>query len=239
MQRAVSFGGDKDEASIQEECSLSSTAVAPEKVGEPVPSSDILTLLKSIAETAAVFGYIASVTGWSYLSSYFSFFGFRPMELDVSSSLASLFAVSVLYQSALPLALSVAIVILVSLFRNKLPRFGEIGMLLVLLAATLTLYKLGSHMGRTAAKEDIWEETSNRLPSVGFFATESQEGFPSCVSATNPHVDCRLLFHAKSVYYFFKPFASAIPNAPPPSNLEVFALPESKVRLVQYQRGVQ
>jgi hypothetical protein len=217
---------------------LAAPAVATEPPAEP----SLWAVLKAVGETAVLFGFFASITGWSYLSSYYSSFGFRPMEIDVSSSLVSLYALNVVYESPVTLTVTVVVVLLVSLLHLNLKHFRGVFLLVGLLLVSLGLYKLGSQLGKTTAHEDVWD-TSNRLPSIALYASETEESYPDCVSAKTPTLDCRLLFHGKGVYYFFKPFekpaGSAVVSDDRPMNLEVYALPESKVRFVQYQRGVQ
>lgn len=215
-------------------------SVVPSMSEQP---TDVWALLKAVTETAALFGFLLTVIGWSYLAAYYSFFTFQPMELDISSSVVFLFAVDALSRLLIPLIVIIAIILVLHLGRVKLPRLGGIGLLLILTLSTLGLHDLGSLLGRRSARLDIWN-TSSRLPSVGLYLRSSREGYPSCASATNPTIDCRLLLHNKGSYYLIKPFDSAAVEEPEAGtatikNLEVYAVPDSEVQLVQYERGVR
>ncbi len=221
---------------------VSSSFVPPAPFAETGQPADIWIILKTVAETAVLFGFFLSVIGWSYLGSYYAFFAFRPMELDISSPVVMVFAVSALSRSSLLLA-AVAIVILVlRFFRVNLPHIEGFGLLLVLIIATLASYELGSFFGRHTARQDIWN-TSSRLPSAGIFLRSARVGYPSCVSVTSPTIDCRLLLHIKGNYYLIKPFTQDVEGAETVveanRNLEVYAVPDSQVLLVQYERGVK
>jgi len=219
-----------------------SGAFSPAPHVEASQPSDFWMILKTVAETAALFGFFLSVIGWSYLASYYAFFAFRPMELDISSPVATLFAVSALSRFSLILGAVALVILVLRMFRVKIPRVGGIGLLLVLVLATLVSYELGSYLGRQTARQDIWN-TSSRLPSVGIYLRSASFGYPSCVSVTSPHIDCRLLLHTKGNYYLIKPFvrdANTPENAPETNrNLEVYAVPDSEVLLVQFERGVK
>src|SRR5215471_17119262 len=106
---------------------------APAPASAAAPQADFWALLKTVAETAALFGFFASLAGWSYLSAYYSAFGLRPTELEISSSISSLFAMNVAYRSALPLLLCVAVALLVSFLPGS--RFRALGILVCLIAA--------------------------------------------------------------------------------------------------------
>jgi hypothetical protein len=207
---------------------------------------DVWALLKAVAETAALFGFFLSVTGWSYLAAYYSFFAFRPMELDITAPVVALFAVSTLSRSALLLLILAVVFLVVYLvlrhFEIRLPRIGGLGLLLLLIIAALASHQWGSYLGRQTAREDILD-TSSRLPSVGVYLRSARPSYPGCVSVTSPTIDCRMLLHMKGNYYLIEPFDAAAgpaqPGTEPNRNLTVYAVPDSQVLLVQYERGVQ
>jgi len=216
---------------------------APAPARAPAPEQDFWVLLKAVAEAAALFGFFASLAGWSYLAAYYSSFGVQPAELDIPASLSTLFAVNVAYHSAVSLLICIAAAMLVSFLPVRLGRMRALGILVCVLAASVFLYLRGASLGASAAREDYWD-TGKRLPWVGFFAAAAQpDAYPACVSTATPSIDCRLLFHANGAYYFFKPFhspsAAPAPSADVPANLDVFSLPDEKVQFVQYQRGVK
>jgi hypothetical protein len=219
---------------------VSASLLTPVQIADPNQPADVWVILKAVAETAALFGFFTSVIGWSYLASYYSYFAFRPMELDISSPVVTLFAVSALSRTFF-LVLAVAILAL-RLFRVRVPRLGGSSLLALLVLLTLAFYQLGMILGRYTAREDIWD-TSSRLPSVGIYLSNSRLGYPSCVSTTTPTVDCRLLIHQKGIYYLIKPFIRAAQesegSAKTIRNLEVYAIPDSQVQFVQYERGVR
>jgi len=105
---------------------------------------------------------------------------------------------------------------------------GFIGILLLLVASA------GSRRGRVLAKEDMFE-TSPRLPTVGF-VSKSKANEPSCLS--DGTMDCKLLLHAKGMYYFFIPIRESVGlSSVGVSNLNVYAVPESEVVSVHVSPG--
>ncbi len=218
-------------------------AVQPGESTQPV---DVWALLKAVGETAALFGFFLSVTGWSYLAAYYSFFAFRPMELDITAPVVALFAVSTLSRSAVPLLIVALVLLAVYVVLRRcgvpIPRIGGYGLLLSLILAALAAHEWGSHLGRQTAREDILD-TSSRLPSVGMYLRSGRPSYPGCVSVTSPTIDCRMLLHMKGNYYLIEPFDAAAgpaqPGTEPNRNLTVYAVPDSQVLLVQYARGVQ
>jgi hypothetical protein len=219
---------------------LSATAAVTSPPIPPAETQDFWGLLKSVAEAGALLAFFSSVLGWSYLASYFNIFGFRPWEIDVSESLVSIFAIAVLERTFFWVLPAVAIVFLVRAIWPAFPLFRGSGLALLLLILTLGLYQLGACLGRSTAREDLWDD-SPRLPRVTFYVTETKLGYPSCISTTTPEGTCRLLFRSKGVYCFIEPFskhdAANTPNNQP-KKVHVYALPEKQVKFVDYQRGV-
>jgi hypothetical protein len=213
-------------------------------VTSPAPEAGLWAVLKSVAETGALFAFFSFATGWSYLAAYFNAFGFRPMELDISASMASVFALTLIYRASAYLlitaAVAAALAFGMSTIRQRLRIPRGTGMLLSLSVLLLVLFGAGALMGRSTASEDVFADSS-RLLSVGFYTDGmTNDGFPRCV--TVPTVDCKLLIRAKGNYYFFKPILRNESDAQQnqvPFGLTLFALPESKVRLVQMQRGFE
>jgi hypothetical protein len=205
---------------------------------------DFWGVLKSVAETGALFAFFSFATGWSYLASYFNSFGFRPMELDITPSTASLFALTLVYRSGVYLLFAAVAVTTTMLgvpgIRRRLHLPRDARLLLFLCLVLFILFAVGTLMGRATARQDVYADSS-RLLSVGFYTDAApREDFPKCVTA--PTIDCKLLIRTKGNYYFFKPIhketgGSSTPDIP--FGLTIYALPESKVRFVQFQRGFE
>lgn len=205
---------------------------------------DLWAVLKSVAETGALFAFYSFATGWSYLASYFNSFGFRPMELDITPSTASVFALTLVYRAGiyvlLTAAAATAVTVGVSAIRRRLRMPRGAGLLLSLFILLLILFAAGTLMGRATAREDIYADSS-RLLSVGFYTEGvSREDFPNCVKL--PTINCKLLIRTKGNYYFFSPIHKDVGKPSQehmPFDLTIYALPESKVQLVQLRRGFE
>ena len=95
--------------------------------------------------------------------------------------------------------------------------------------------------GRHNANLDMIEESPN-LPLVAFSSTSAAAKLgppeqPSCVGyETFGAMDCKLLLHSKSVYFFFRPIAKTFTRKT--DKLDLFVIPDSEVLGVHIQRGV-
>jgi hypothetical protein len=217
-------------------------AATPPAAAPPVEvtakSDDFWGVLKSVAETASLLGLFSSILGWSYLSAYFNMFGFRPWEIDISSPVVSIFAVALIDRAAYVIFPAAALFILCRAWRPNFVLFRGTGLMISLLVLTVCVYQLGTWMGRLTARNDMYEK-SKRLPSVGFYVSDPLLGYPPCVNPATPRIACRLLFHSKGVYVFFPPISSeAEVKSEEPGNIPIYALPEGKVRFIEFQRGV-
>ena len=195
-----------------------------------------VAVFKPLIESLALVGALAFLAGWSYLSSYLSSFGLNPLELDVGSALASVFALHVLYRSVWPIALLAAILSAFAVFRVIFPlRKGPSPVLVatsIAIVSVVAFVIAGIGLGRSNARADLFE-TSSRLPAVGF-ATDLTGDYPACVA--EGLMECRLLVHWKSTYYFFEPIRGArLPGAV--YDIQLYALPDSHVKFVRYNRG--
>jgi hypothetical protein len=205
-----------------------------------IANSSALILLKPLAEVASVFLALSFVAGWSYLSSYYNAFGLNPLELDISASVAAMFALHVIYQSVWPLII-VGIFTALLIFGRRYSPSGAwvlpaVGAAICLLAVT------GIWRGRKMARSDLFEDTS-RLPNVAFVTSLKADG-PACV--TEGALSCKLLLHSKGLYYVFEPVRAnadaldrSISTDDAAPNFELFAIPETQVQQVRIQRGYQ
>jgi hypothetical protein len=210
---------------------------------EAMKETDTFSLLKSIAEASTVFLALAFVAGWSYLSSYYKTFGLSPTELDIPLPVVATVAVHMLYDSIWPLPvlglLVAALVALSHRFVSWRSKQGWVvaGVLLILFCSTIAaLFR-----GRDMANFDMLEETPN-LPLIAF-ASKSESAKlgppdqPSCVAfQTFGTMDCKLLIHSKSTYYFFRPIPQSL--ASNTDKLDLYMIPDAEVLAMHLQRGI-
>jgi len=204
-------------------------------IEEPQGASkeDAFAALKTAAEMSGMLIAVAFLTGWSYMASYYTTFGLNPLELDFSVPATAAFALHAFRNSGWPLAVFAVPFILFPFSKKLAPMLrslaaGCIGVLLLLLAAA------GSRRGRDLAREDMFE-TSPRLPTVGF-VSKNKVDEPSCLS--DGTMDCKLLLHAKGMYYFFIPIRESAGSLNVGmSNLNVYAVPESEITGVHVSPG--
>jgi hypothetical protein len=200
---------------------------------ESTGNDDSFAVLKALAEASAVILALTFVGGWSYLSSYFKTFGLNPLELDLSIPIVSTISVYVLYESVWPLFVFGVLLVILALAARRLHRRGRGWIVAGLGVLLLTGAAAGLLRGREVANQDMLDE-SRTLPYVSF-ATKQKLSGPSCVdTGTFGSIDCKLLLHYKSAYYFFQP----VPKERAGS-LNLYVLSESDVAGIHVQRGLE
>ena len=198
-------------------------------------AEDALGGLKSIAEVGSLFLALSFVGGWSFMASYYLSFGLNTSELDFSVPATSAFAVHMLRRSGWPLVLAAVLFIGLAFFYGKLGALRRAWAGLCIAILLFAVATAGSLRGRKLAAEDMFD-TSPRLPNVGFTSKIATEE-PSCLSRGT--TDCKLLFHARGMYYFFEPIPGAASQSAHGRNIKLYIVPESEVSLTQLVRGVE
>lgn len=223
-------------ASDNQRLSVTDTSVA----------NTVLAPMKTLLGFGGFFSTLAFTVGWSYLSSYLFTFGFGPLDVEISSLVATSLAPHVLSRWLLPLiAISTvvsALFLLAQSGRLKSRATNWLAVLFVVMIYVATAVA-GVNVGRENARRDMLQDSS-RLPTVGFVSDLTDARFPRCVS--DGALECRLLMYRRGVYYVFIPITSksagdgrslAIPDVP--FNITLFALPESHVKFVRIVRGAR
>lgn len=215
-----------------------STRSDPSSIQAPLPSQatdDAIAALKAVAEIGGLLLALAFVAGWSYTAAYYTTFGLNPFELDFSIPATSAFAVHMLGKSGWPLIVAglvfASIVFLYSKFGPARRVWTGVSTVILLFAVAAA----GSWRGRALAKEDMFD-TSPRLCNVGFNSKLKAQD-PDCLAEGT--MDCKLLLHAKGIYYFFVPISGAAPTAVHDRSLNIYMVPDNEVSSVRIQRGVE
>ena len=131
-----------------------------------------------------------------------------------------------------PLFVLAGLFVALALAARRLHRLGRGWIVAALGVLLLTVAAAGLGRGRLAANWDMLEESST-LPYVSF-ATKQRLSGPSCLdSGTFGSLDCKLLLHYKSAYYFFQP----VPKERTGS-MNLYVLSESDLAAVHVQRGL-
>jgi hypothetical protein len=203
------------------------------RLEEKHAGDDSLALLKALAEASAVFVAFTFIGGWSYLSSYYSAFGLNPLELDMPVPVVCTTAVYVLFDAKWSLILVAALALGWWILPLRLRRSSRIAGPAVLTLLLLTVSTSGIVSGRRRASEDATTDSSS-LPFVAFAVKLPKNDQPACVDfQTYGSLDCKLLLHSKSTYYFFEP----IPNLGKGS-LNVYTLSDADVGGAHILRGL-
>jgi hypothetical protein len=233
----MSENDGKNVTGITRATSMPTSMTSVPTAGSPASQApdDAIVALKAIAEIGSLFLALAFIAGWSYTASYYTTFGLNPFELDFSVPATSTFAVHMLGKSVWPLVLAVVIlgsVVFVYSKAGSLRRLWTGASIAVLLFAVAIA---GSCRGRALAIEDMFD-TSPRLPNVGF-VSKSKAAEPDCLGQGT--MDCKLLLHAKGVYYFFVPIVGLNPAAVHDRSLNLYMVADSEISSVRIQRGME
>jgi hypothetical protein len=198
-------------------------------------SEDGLAALKSVAEAGTVLAAVLFVGGWSYMAAYYLAFGLNPFELDFSVPAISAFSIHMLRNAVWPLPAASVLLIVLLFWYKRLRGDRHTWVALCLAALLLTFATAGTLRGRALARQDMLE-TSSSLPNVGFVA--KLKGLePDCLGEGT--MDCKLLLHAKSTYYFFKPISVSDSASIHDWNLNVYMAHDSEIVAVHLQRGLE
>jgi uncharacterized membrane protein YhaH (DUF805 family) len=207
-------------------------ATASSDAAVPAQVDDSFAVLKALAEASAVILALTFVGGWSYLSAYYTTFGLNPLELDLSVPVVSTISAYVLYESVWPLFVFAALFVALTLVARRLRGLGRGWIVAALGVLLLTVAAAGLVDGRRVANQDMLDD-SRTLPYVSFATKEKLSG-PSCVdSRTFGSLDCKLLLHYKSTYYFFQP----VPKERAGS-MNLYILADSDLAGIHVQRGL-
>ena len=199
---------------------------------EVTGEDDSFAVLKALAEASAIILALTFVGGWSYLSSYYRTFGLNPLEFDLSVPVVSTISVYVLYESVWPLFVFAALFVTLALIARWLHTLDRAWIVATVGVLLLTAALAGLARGREVANRDMLDESS-ALPYVSF-ATKQKFSGPSCVDTESfGSLDCKLLLHYKSEYYFFQP----VPKDRAGS-LNVYMLSDSDLAGTHVQRGL-
>jgi hypothetical protein len=204
---------------------------------EPSPPQpeDALNGLKALAEIGGVLLALAFVGGWSCMSSYYRSFGVDPLDLDSSVPATSAFAIHMFRHSIGALTLAT---LMFATFTVLYPKLGSArrafaGLLIAFLLFAFAVS--GSARGTELAKRDMFLTTSS-LPSIGF-EVKAPPLEPRCLA--RGACDCKLLLHAKGVYYFFEPVKATNPDSARGMNVAVYIVPDAEVKSARLERGVE
>ena len=220
----------------------------------------LLQLVSSITGGIVLLGALLYVAGWSYLYQYYKTFGVRVSELNLPLYDALVYSLTVIFSSFwsffwLFLLIIIGGAILSIRWINE-RLLTALGIGLFIVAVLLVGYWLshkGTALGAAHARQDMLEKGSN-LPSVRLKVepdppveakgltnlTKNRVETEGALSGTQEQIfdqaGYRLLIHANEQYYFFRPIKDG--QGLPASNLDLYVVPDSRVRSVHIQRGI-
>jgi len=219
-----------------------------------------LELVSSITGATVLFAALLYTAGWSYLYQYYKAFGIRVSELNVAIYDSLVYSLPVIFSDFWSIFwLLTAIILVGSLFsinrinENLATPLGMVLFLVVILALGFWLSHKGATLGAAQAQKDM-RETGGNLPGVRLkMAAETMTGRREINPKKEKTADeatgnqtteeeefdqagFKLLVHANERYYLFRPIKES-PSLPA-SNLDLYVVPDSRVRSVYIQRGI-
>jgi hypothetical protein len=206
----------------------------------------LLALFKGVASASLILAALLYIAGWTYFYQYYKYFGLNVSDLDLPLYHALLYALPVLFDSFWSAAVTIILIALGGILLNLAwveqrmsTPLGTGVAFIVLLAAGFILSLWGAHVGRATASRDLVADRS-MLPSVALQIEPEKSPDDSEDVAQFDRLEFKLLTHANGQYYVFRPFKEAGPvtGKLPSANVEVFAFPDSRVKKVRIQRGV-
>ncbi len=224
-----------------------------------------LELVSSITGTTVLFAALLYAAGWSYLYQYYKSFGIRVSELNLPVYDALIYSLTVIFKDGwsvfgfILLIIIAAVVLTIRRVSQMLLKPVAVGVFLVLiLVIGFCLSREGARLGEAQAREDMKVESANlpnvRLdvihdtPSNGTTSGQTtDEKTKTGTSDRQPDVaepkeqqfaqaGFRLLIHANQHYYLFRPLKNS--QSQPASNLDLYIVPDSRVRSTYIQRGL-
>ncbi len=198
------------------------------------PEPDALAVLKALAEASGVFVALTFVGGWSYLSTYYKTFGLNPLDLNISIPVVSTIAVYLLYDARWFVSLAGILIVALTIAVRRIRGLGRGWVLAAVFSLLVIAAGGGTWWGRRVANLDTMEDTSV-LPNVAF-AAKVMDPEPSCVEyETYGSMDCKLLLHFNSTYYFFHP----VQKTDTGSEMNLYVLLDSDLLGVHVQRVLE
>lgn len=224
-----------------------------------------LELVSSITGTTVLFAALLYAAGWSYLYQYYKSFGIRVSELNLPVYDALIYSLTVIFRDGWSVFWFILLIIMASAVltirrvSQKLSKPLAVGVFLVLiLVIGFCLSRKGAQLGDAQAQEDMKVESAN-LPNVRLnlihetrsngttkgkttdekTETETNDGQPEVAEAMEQEfaqAGFRLLIHANQHYYLFRPLKNS--QTQPASNLNMYVVPDSRVRTTYIQRGL-
>lgn len=203
-------------------------------------------LLKTLASATVVLAIPVYAAGWGFLYRYYKSFGLNISDLDLPLYETMVFSLRVFFDSPISVFfvlvgfLVVAGVLSAAPARRLLTAPGGLVVfLLLLLLSSFWLSRWGMDVGRELASKDMMED-SPTLPLVAIlvdaeaFQKDAQDYLKFDKS------EFKLLLYTNGRYFFFRPVKSdTSTNVSFQSRkVEVFAIPDDRVRVVRILRGV-
>lgn len=214
-----------------------------------------LELISSITGATVLFAALLYTAGWSYLYQYYKTFGVRISELNLPVNDALIYSLAVISKDTwsvfwfVLLIVIVAVVLTIPWVSQKLLTPIGVGLFLVLiLLFGFWLSRRGVQLGDLQAREDMKLESPS-LPNVRLTVIrqppgdEAKKGEPpkepdvaDAKEQEFAEAGFRLLIYANQHYYLFRPLKNT--QSQPASNLDMYVVPDSRVRTIQIQRGL-
>lgn len=205
----------------------------------------LLELFKNVAGASLILAALLYAAGWTSLHMYYKSFGLDVTELDVPIYHALIYSLPVLFDGWASALIVLGSVILVGILlsiksvrKHIATPAGTAVAFTALLVVGFLLSMWGARVGRQHAQRDLNASTST-LPTIAI-ELEVPAGSGRSKDMDFDKLEFKYLAHAKTNYYLFRPFGPVeVSNLSlPASNVEVYVIPDSRVRKIRLQRGV-
>jgi hypothetical protein len=213
---------------------------------EPEKHEPLWEFLKTLAGAVVIFAVPVYAAGWGFLFRYYRGFGVSISDLDVPLYETLIYSFRAFFDKPLWMVGALAVALATGLILNassaKRLRASPRGMAVFLAAFVLLTYGLfrwGARIGREHANQDMMADSST-LPFVAILVNAEAFQRDGQDYLKFDKMEFKLLLHANKQYFFFRPLkrqgsTELFPNN---QNIEVYVVPDDKVRIVRVQRGV-
>lgn len=206
----------------------------------------IWEFFKTLAGTVVIFAIPVYAAGWGFLYRYYKGFGLSISDLDIPLYETLIYSFRPFFDKPTWTVCALAVVFVIGLILNlssvkRLRRspLREAVLLVLFVVSTYGLFRWGTWVGRERANQDMMVDSST-LPFVAILVNAEAFQRDEQDYLKFDKTEFKLLLHANKQYFFFRPLkrsgsTSTLSNI---QNIEVYVIPDDKIRVVRVQRGV-
>jgi len=205
----------------------------------------IWEFFKTLAGALVVFAVPVYVAGWGFLYAYYQDFGLGVSDLDIPLYETLIYSFRPFFDKPIWTVCALAVIFVIGFILNsssakRLRRspVREAVLLVLFVLSTYGFFRWGEWVGQEHANQDMMVDSST-LPFVAILV--NAEAFRDGQDYLKfDKTEFKLLLHANKQYFFFRPLkrqgnGDLLSGT---QNVEVYVIPDDKIRIVRVQRGV-